>query len=691
MKVEDSALNLNIDETSACNSNTFTKDLNIGVSAFGDIVIQLAQGPRIAKFTYKLTSPPSPSSPPSLSFNLPGVLNSATALSYRVTGVCDSSIDGDVTITVIEIGTDTTTPCNDNSFLKDLNINNVTSDSHSFITLKAEHGSSTARSTVTNDIISLAIDSNIEPLTDSNKSDYRISGKCDPSLTESLRVLIGQPDIEAVSTTCTSDNAFTVSLNASNVRSNPATITVIHGEGNPTITHLILNNINHFITLWQFPDDNYEFTIPLKDDSNLNYDFLVDWGDGETSEVTSFDDASKSHIYTDAGDYTITITGVCEGFQNAEDDGSGGTYSNQLIKVLNLGHMEWKDLSYAFANNSSLTEVLGGNTSQVVNMDYMFYGGREVRPDTSGWNTSQVISMERMFGYATNAEPDTSGWNTSQVTNMSYMFRSAIKANSNTSGWDTSQVTNMEGIFYYARASNSDTSEWNTSQVTNMSYMFGYASNIEPDTSGWDTSKVTNMSYMFRNTDNANPNTSEWNTSQVTNMSYMFSNTTIAEPDTSGWDTSQVTNMSRMFTITRNANPNTSGWDTSQVTDMSYMFYLAQNAGIDTSQWDTSQVTNMSYMFSYASNANPDTSRWDMSRVNNFSSIFNRSGLSISNYSKFLIQLNEVVSDANYTATPSPKSINVGTVQYNSTAVDARSNLITLSWSVSDGGLEGSQ
>ena len=100
VKIEDPTLSLNINETSACNSNTFTKDLDIGVSTSGDIVIQLAQGSRTANFTYKLTPPPL-----SLSFNLLGALNSATASSYRVTGTCNSflnTIDGDVTITVIE-------------------------------------------------------------------------------------------------------------------------------------------------------------------------------------------------------------------------------------------------------------------------------------------------------------------------------------------------------------------------------------------------------------------------------------------------------------------------------------------------------------------------------------------------------------------------------------------------------------
>ena len=109
IKIEDQALNLNISESIACSSsdshlNTFRADLNIARSLAGPITIQLAQGPqdldlRTASLNYTLIA----SAPPSLSINPLGVLNSATAKTYAVTGTCDFSIQPQqVTLTLLE-------------------------------------------------------------------------------------------------------------------------------------------------------------------------------------------------------------------------------------------------------------------------------------------------------------------------------------------------------------------------------------------------------------------------------------------------------------------------------------------------------------------------------------------------------------------------------------------------------------
>ena len=72
-----------------------------------------------------------------------------------------------------------------------------------------------------------------------------------------------------------------------------------------------------FITKWKFSEDNYTFTLPLKDNMELKYDFIVDWGDGShTSQVSSFDDPDKIHTYERLGEYQVMIKGLCESFQN---------------------------------------------------------------------------------------------------------------------------------------------------------------------------------------------------------------------------------------------------------------------------------------------------------------------------------------------------------------------------------------
>ena len=488
----------------------------------------------------------------------------------------------------------------------------------------------------------------LPPISMLNAKSYNIRGTCD-SQYGNVIVVIGNSYIQK-SLTCTSKNEFSGNFKLEGGLSNPTTIRVsqkkvnLNGSGAISIVvkNTIVNTIHPFITKWNIPNDNHRFTLPLKSNETLKYNFLVNWGDGSSAErVTSFDGLDKVHTYKKAGNYTIKISGICEGFQN------DGVSKNMLLEVANLGQVGWKDLSNAFKGNSSLTKFLGGNTSK--------------------------------------------------VTNMSNMFSSASKVNPNTSGWDTSKVTDMSYMFYRTGKATPDTDGWNTSKVTNMSNMFSYTHKATPDTSGWNTSKVTDMSNMFYHTAKATPNTDSWDTSSVTNMKSMFAHSPLANPDTSGWKTSSVTNMGGMFARASEANPDTSKWDTSSVTDMSNMFYDATKANPNTSGWNTSNVTLMQGLFSHASQANPDTSGWDFTDItapsasysaqrlhSGISGIFQYSSLSIDNYSKFLIRLNQKTP----TSRTISKVIDVRRLKYNYSAATARHSLQIKGWTIRDGGLD---
>ena len=47
------------------------------------------------------------------------------------------------------------------------------------------------------------------------------------------------------------------------------------------------------------------------------YNCVVDWGDGSTDTITSWNQAETLHTYTTAGEYTVEITGPCPGFQTS--------------------------------------------------------------------------------------------------------------------------------------------------------------------------------------------------------------------------------------------------------------------------------------------------------------------------------------------------------------------------------------
>ena len=75
--------------------------------------------------------------------------------------------------------------------------------------------------------------------------------------------------------------------------------------------NLNAQSTSFFIFTWKTTSPNEVFELPLK--LGLQYTFLIDWGDGNTDQVFSYDSPTKSHIYTSPGTYTVRIGGLLEG------------------------------------------------------------------------------------------------------------------------------------------------------------------------------------------------------------------------------------------------------------------------------------------------------------------------------------------------------------------------------------------
>ena len=489
--------------------------------------------------------------------------------------------------------------------------------------------------------------------------------------------------------------------------------------------NIIDGGFSFFVSVWRTSSSNESINLPLP--PGYKYNFNVDWGDGSSSEVTSHDDSDITHIYAEAGDHNMTISGTLEAW-NFKDYATEHSY--KLISVKDLGDVGWKNLQGAFicqnlenlggGNVSGVTDisfmfddayrinpdVSHWDTSNVTNMSFMFYDAHSANPNVSRWDTSKVTDMNNMFSAAEAANPDVSRWDTSNVTDMNNMFSNTYSANPDVSRWDTSKVTDMNNMFSAAEVANPNVSRWDTSKVTDMNNMFSAAEVANPDVSRWDTSNVTNMSNMFSAAKVANPDVSRWDTSNVTNMSSIFYTTKVANPDVSRWDTSNVTNMSSMFSNTYSANPDVSRWDTSNVTNMSSMFSNTYSANPDVSRWDISSVTTMFYMFYNTKVANPDVSRWDISKAISMSSMFSQAQAAQPNMTQWnfhnvtgmgsILQSITLPTDMysrllNQIHSTSQKSniwFHGGNSKYNESAVDARKALIARNWKISDGGLD---
>lgn len=115
-------------------------------------------------------------------------------------------------------------------------------------------------------------------------------------------------------------------------------------------------------------------------------------------------------------------------------------------------------------------------------------------------------------------------------------------------------------------------------------------------------------------------------TSNVTDMSYMFSFcVNVADLDLSNFDTSKVTTMHFMFYSTKDlVSLNISSFNTSSVTDMYGMFMGCEKLqSLDLTNFDTSKVTNMSFMLCNMSSLESlNISNFNTSKVTKMQSMF---------------------------------------------------------------------
>ena len=144
--------------------------------------------------------------------------------------------------------------------------------------------------------------------------------------------------------------------------------------------------------------------------------------------------------------------------------------------------------------------------------------------DISNWNTSQVINMDNMF-YSSKFTCKNGTINNWDVSTSYFCMKSMFEHcsfNKPLDKWDVSNVKDMSYMFFNSKFNN-DISTWDTSNVKDMSFMFSYNNNFDSDISNWDVSNVVDMKFMFSNSI-FNGNISKWNVKNVICMERIFSN-----------------------------------------------------------------------------------------------------------------------------------------------------------------------
>jgi surface protein len=221
--------------------------------------------------------------------------------------------------------------------------------------------------------------------------------------------------------------------------------------------------VSDFISVWDttLGDGNPSIILPLV--ASGNYNFSVNWGDGNTDTITAYNQAEVTHTYATGGTYTVTITGTIEGwsFQGIGD-------CQKLTSITNIGQLKLGNEGGYFYGCSNLVTIGGTfDLTGTTNLSAMFYGCTSLTSvnGIGSWDVSSVTNMNGVFTHATLFNGDISGWDVPSVINMYGMFAGATSFNQDISGWDVSFVTNMESMFYNATAFNQDISSWDVSGI----------------------------------------------------------------------------------------------------------------------------------------------------------------------------------------------------------------------------------
>ena len=305
------------------------------------------------------------------------------------------------------------------------------------------------------------------------------------------------------------------------------------------------------------------------------------------------------------------------------------------------------------------------NDKPIVSMRSMFFESKSSSIDLSSFDTSNVVNMQTMFYYVKNIKNyDLSSFDTSNVSEMVAMFSgndSLEKINLNT--FDISSLESSSTLLAYNTSLKKiNIDNWDLSNksdiISIIGGMFTGSKNIEDismknwilpedfssvvgcwsklslcseinslDVTGWDLSKTRNVNYLF-NTINIKElkGLDTWNVTGIEDASNMFYNISSLENiSIAEWDAPNLRNAKYMFFKNPSLKKiNIKINNTSNLTDISSMFYenpLLEEVNID--YLDTSNVINMSSMFSGDYSLKKiDLSSFDTSKVTNMNSMF---------------------------------------------------------------------
>jgi surface protein len=374
-----------------------------------------------------------------------------------------------------------------------------------------------------------------------------------------------------------------------------------------------------FVTTWTVQDD---LSIAIYTFNAFNYDFTVDWGDGEIDQNVT---ADITHNYATPGTYAVSIIGVFPYFKTCENATDSSVCDNapKLSSIESWGDQEWRTMNGSFKSaNFNINTAQTPDLSNVTNMYRTFINATGFNQNINNWDVSQITNMTGTFRDASNFNQPLDSWDVSQVTNMSFMFYGAESFDRPLDLWNVSQVSDMYAMFSSATSFNQPLDNWDVGNVSNMEFMFSEAISFDQFLDSWNVSNVSSMKDMFSSATSFNQPLNSWNVSNVSNMRSMFSSATSFSQPLDSWDVSQVTSMDNMFDGAISFDQPLDNWNVSNVSNMRSMFLDATSFNQSLNSWNVSNVSNMEGMFFFAASFNQTLDNWDVGNVSNMRNMF---------------------------------------------------------------------
>ena len=451
------------------------------------------------------------------------------------------------------------------------------------------------------------------------------------------------------------------------------------------------------ITTWY----TNSITLPLM--TGYLYDFVVDWGDGTTDHITTYNQAERVHSYASTATWTVTITGLMQKFSL----GNVTTSRTVFRTVEQLGDTGLTDTSNMF-NGISYTGrnfIAGINNATLITSTYRMFMNYYSPVDVSNMDMSSCTTMQDMFNNARGLVTF-NGFKIYANTNVQYMFSTA-QGSIDLTGIDTTEMTTASNMFKnYSYTGALDVGHMNMMSCTTMQDMFNN-NRAQLSFNGFKIYANTNVQYMF-STAYGSIDLTGIDTSEMTSAIDMFRNYYYTGAlDVGHMNMASCTTMVEMFNNNK-AQLTFNGFKIYANTNVQYMFSTAQGS-IDLTGIDTSEMTTAYNMFrNYYYTGTLDLSPMNMSScatmqemlVNCRATIVGLETLNIGNVTTMYNMMNnastKTLTTAQYDALlinyqAQPHKLNVpmyikGTYTLGGAAETARNALIADGWTITDNG-----